>query len=83
MFEFLRESGHLRRGQSLRGIFDRTASRKKNQSPDSWVNQQLRERFAEVGIETQGGSDEKFTAYVHNELVKWAKVAKEADIKAD
>ncbi len=47
------------------------------------TNPQMRERFAEVGIEAQGGTDEKFTAYVHSELVKWAKVARDADIKAD
>ena len=40
----------------------------------------LRERFLEVGIEPQGGSSEKFAAYLAAEFTKWAQVAREANI---
>jgi tripartite-type tricarboxylate transporter receptor subunit TctC len=40
----------------------------------------LRERFLDVGIEPQGGSDEKFAAYLATEFPKWAKVARDANI---
>jgi tripartite-type tricarboxylate transporter receptor subunit TctC len=40
----------------------------------------LRERFHDVGIEPQGGSAEKFAAYVTAEFSKWAHVAREAGI---
>jgi tripartite-type tricarboxylate transporter receptor subunit TctC len=40
----------------------------------------LRERLLEVGFEPQGGSDEKFAAYLASEFLKWAKVAREANI---
>jgi tripartite-type tricarboxylate transporter receptor subunit TctC len=40
----------------------------------------LREHFLAVGIEPQGGSGEKFTAYLAAEFSKWAHVAREAKI---
>lgn len=43
----------------------------------------LRERFLEVGIEPQGGSDEKFATYLTAEFPKWAKVARAANIRID
>jgi tripartite-type tricarboxylate transporter receptor subunit TctC len=43
----------------------------------------LAERFHEVGIEPQGGSAEKFASYLAGEFPKWAKVAREAGIKAE
>ena len=44
------------------------------------TNATLRERFLEAGIEPQGGSDEKFAAYLSAEFSKWAKVARDANI---
>ena len=43
----------------------------------------LRERFLEIGIEPQGGSEEKFASYLAGEFPKRAKVAREAGIKAE
>ncbi len=43
----------------------------------------LRQRFLELGIEPQGGSEEKFASYLAGEFPKWAKVAREAGIKAE
>jgi tripartite-type tricarboxylate transporter receptor subunit TctC len=43
----------------------------------------LRQRFFDLGIEPQGGSAEKFASYLAGEFPKWAKVAREAGIKAE
>jgi tripartite-type tricarboxylate transporter receptor subunit TctC len=43
----------------------------------------LQTRFAESGIETMGGSPERFAAYLASELKKWSAVARDAGIKAD
>jgi len=43
----------------------------------------LQARFAESGIETMGGSPERFAAYLASELKKWSAVARDAGIKAD
>jgi tripartite-type tricarboxylate transporter receptor subunit TctC len=43
----------------------------------------LRQRFLDIGIEPQGGSAEKFASYLAGEFPKWAKVAREAGIKAE
>ena len=43
----------------------------------------LQARFAEVGIETMGGTAEKFAAYLASEIKKWGKVARDAGIKGD
>jgi tripartite-type tricarboxylate transporter receptor subunit TctC len=43
----------------------------------------LRERFLEVGIEPQGGTEEKFATYLASEFPKWAKVAREANIRIE
>ena len=43
----------------------------------------LQARFAESGIETMGGSPERFAAYLSSELKKWSTVARDAGIKAD
>ena len=47
------------------------------------VSPALQARFAESGIETMGGSPERFAAYLAGELKKWSAVARDAGIKAD
>lgn len=43
----------------------------------------LTEKFAANGYEPVGGTSEQFTALVKKEVVKWAKVIKDANIKPD
>ena len=43
----------------------------------------VQERFDTYGAEDGGGSTEKFAQFIHTEIVKWAKVVKEADVKVD
>ena len=42
-----------------------------------------RERFAAEGFEAAGDTPAQFAAYIKSEQVKWAKVIKNAGIKAD
>ena len=35
------------------------------------------------GAEDGGGSSEKFATFIHTEIVKWAKVVKDADVKIE
>jgi tripartite-type tricarboxylate transporter receptor subunit TctC len=41
------------------------------------------EKFEQYGAEDGGGSTEKFAAFIRSELVKWAKVVKDANVKMD
>ena len=41
------------------------------------------ERFANLGLDPVGNSPQEFSDYVRSELAKWAKVVKDANIKAD
>jgi tripartite-type tricarboxylate transporter receptor subunit TctC len=43
----------------------------------------LRERFAAEGFEAAGNTPAQFAAYIKTEQVKWAKVIKDAGIRAD
>jgi len=43
----------------------------------------VRERLASVGAEDGGGTPQQFADFMHAERVKWAKVIREANIKAD
>ncbi len=43
----------------------------------------LRAKFADLGLETTGNSPDEFAAIIKSEIPKWAKVIKDADIKAD
>jgi tripartite-type tricarboxylate transporter receptor subunit TctC len=43
----------------------------------------VKQRFAEMAIDAVGGTPERFTAYVADELKKWSQVAKDAGITAD
>jgi len=44
--------------------------------------EKVREEFAKLGFDPGGGSPEAFGALVHTEIVRWAKVIKDAGIKA-
>ena len=43
----------------------------------------VREKFDAFGVEDGGGSPDKFAGLVHSEIAKWAKVAKEANVRVD
>lgn len=43
----------------------------------------VQERLDSYGAEDGGGSSEKFAAFIHSEIAKWAKVVKEGHVKAD
>ncbi len=43
----------------------------------------VQERMDTYGAEDGGGSSEKFAAFIHSEIVKWAKVVKDADVRID
>jgi tripartite-type tricarboxylate transporter receptor subunit TctC len=44
---------------------------------------EIRARFAGDGADTVGSSPDEFTRYIQSELVKWAKVARDAGIQAE
>ncbi|HEX7888442.1 MAG TPA: tripartite tricarboxylate transporter substrate binding protein [Ramlibacter sp.] len=44
---------------------------------------EVREKFDTFGVEDGGGSPERFAELVRTEIVKWAKVAKEANVRVD
>lgn len=44
---------------------------------------ETRQRFASAGVEPAGGSVEEFSRYLSAEIDKWAKVIREAGIRAD
>jgi len=43
----------------------------------------VQEKFDAFGVEDGGGSPDKFAELVRSEIVKWAKVAKEANVRVD
>ncbi|TFZ05182.1 tripartite tricarboxylate transporter substrate binding protein [Ramlibacter henchirensis] len=43
----------------------------------------VRERFDGFGVEDGGGSTQRFAELMRSEIAKWAKVAKEANVRAD
>ncbi len=43
----------------------------------------VRGKFDAFGVEDDRGSPEKFAELVHAEIVKWAKVVKEANVRVD
>jgi tripartite-type tricarboxylate transporter receptor subunit TctC len=43
----------------------------------------VREKFDTFGVEDGGGSPEKFAELMRSEIAKWAKVAKEANVRVD
>jgi tripartite-type tricarboxylate transporter receptor subunit TctC len=43
----------------------------------------MKERLAGLGVTPEGGTRAQFTAFVRNEIAKWGKLIKDANIKAD
>jgi len=43
----------------------------------------VKDRLAALGFEAVGNTPEEFAAHIQAELVKWAKVVREANIKAE
>jgi len=43
----------------------------------------MKERLAGLGVTPEGGTRAQFTAFVRNEIAKWSKLIKDANIKAD
>jgi tripartite-type tricarboxylate transporter receptor subunit TctC len=43
----------------------------------------VREKFAGVGAVATGGTPEQFTAYIAEDLARWTKVVKDANVKVD
>ena len=43
----------------------------------------VQERYARAGIEPVGGSSESFGALIREEIAKWGKVVKSANLRAD
>jgi len=44
---------------------------------------EVREKFATAGLDTVSSTPAEFAAFIRSEIAKWAKVAKEANIKID
>jgi tripartite-type tricarboxylate transporter receptor subunit TctC len=44
---------------------------------------ETRERFAQLGIEPVGNTPAQFTQFLKDEVAKWAKVIKDANVKID
>ena len=42
-----------------------------------------RAKFAEIGAETTGGTPEQFSAYIRDDLAKWTRIVKDANVKVD
>ena len=47
------------------------------------VAQDVRERFADAGFESLGGTQEEFAAYLKAEIKKWTAVVRVANIRTD
>ena len=43
----------------------------------------IREKFAQLGLDTVGGAPDELAAVIKSDIAKWAKVIKDAGIKAD
>ena len=43
----------------------------------------VREKFAGIGAETTGGTPEQFGAYIRDDLSKWTRIVKDANVKVD
>jgi tripartite-type tricarboxylate transporter receptor subunit TctC len=42
-----------------------------------------REKFADLGAETTGGTPEQFGAYIRDDLAKWKRIVKDANVKVE
>jgi len=44
---------------------------------------EIKARFGRIGVEVVAGTPEQFSAFLKGEVDRWAKVIREANIKAD
>ena len=44
---------------------------------------EIKERFTQLGIESVGSTSAEFTVFLKNEVAKWSKVIKDANVKID
>jgi tripartite-type tricarboxylate transporter receptor subunit TctC len=44
---------------------------------------EIRDRFVQLGIEPVGNTPAEFTQFLKNEVAKWAKVIRDANVKID
>jgi len=43
----------------------------------------IRAKFAEIGAQATGGTPEQFGAYIREDLAKWTRIVKEANVKVE
>ena len=43
----------------------------------------IRERFVGIGAEATGGTPEQFSAYIRDDLSKWTRIVKDANVKVE
>jgi len=43
----------------------------------------IRAKFADIGAQTTGGTPEQFGAYIREDLAKWTRIVKEANVKVE
>jgi tripartite-type tricarboxylate transporter receptor subunit TctC len=43
----------------------------------------VRAKFAEIGAQTTGGTPDQFAAYIREDLAKWTRIVKEANVKVE
>jgi tripartite-type tricarboxylate transporter receptor subunit TctC len=43
----------------------------------------IREKFADLGAEATGGTPEQFATYIRNDLSKWQRIVKDANVKVE
>jgi tripartite-type tricarboxylate transporter receptor subunit TctC len=44
---------------------------------------EVKERFGNIGVEVVAGTPEQFSVFLKSEVERWARVVKEANIRAD
>ena len=49
----------------------------------SRTSAEVKERFGKIGVEVVAGTPEHFSGFLKSEVARWAKVVREANIKAD
>jgi tripartite-type tricarboxylate transporter receptor subunit TctC len=47
------------------------------------ISSEVKERFGKMGVEVIAGTPEQFSAFLKSEVERWARVVKEANIRAD
>jgi tripartite-type tricarboxylate transporter receptor subunit TctC len=44
---------------------------------------EVKEKFAGIGAETTGGTPEQFATYIRDDLSKWVRIVKDANVKVE